>query len=242
MKILKITFVLAAIFLASSSYSQGNFGLYTGFENANFRFLESDPNDPVNFGYSSLESESEAFVQPKIGFIYENIFGERFATVWSLEIAQGRNKSSTRTALEESTQTLYDVAIEEKINGYKLGLGLDFSVYGELQYDQLQILINVTFIQQFSVHRFDSDLVGVNGKDISFLYSPYNLTTWEAANFESSFGSFLAVGPKVNFQLNDDFCVYGTGKYNVNLISSDGGDLVHQNGFFLNFGVKYMIY
>lgn len=242
MKSIKLILVTAAMACFINGYSQSNIGLYTGFEIANFSFLNSIPNDPIQFGYSSEESETEAFAQSKIGFIYENLFGERIASVWSLEVARGLNKSSTRTALEEASMQLYDVSFEEKISSYKIGVGLDFSVYGEMQYDPLQILINLTFIQQFSIHRFESDLVGVAGKEVSFLYSPYNLSTWEAPNAESSFGTFMAIGPKVNYQLNDDFCVYGTGKYNVNLVSSDGGDLVHQNGFFFNLGVKYMIY
>lgn len=242
MKLYKILTLSAALCSFSLSFSQFNIGVYSGFEVANFSFLESDPNDPVRFGYSSAESESYAFLQKKFGFIYENVFSERIALVWSLELAPGSNKTHQREFLDVATNRVFEEEITEKINGYKIGLGLDISVFGEIQYAPLQVLINLTFIQQFSVHTFDSDLKNVAGREVNFLYSPYNLTTWEENNLESSFGTFLAIGPKVNYQLNDDFAVFGTGKYNLNLVSSDGGNLIHNNGFFLNIGVKYMVY
>ena len=78
--------------------------------------------------------------------------------------------------------------------------------------------------------------------DFSSLYTPYNLLgDFENGN-ESSFATFIAAGPKVNYHLNDDICLFGTAKYNFNLVESDGGDLIHQNGYFLNIGLKYMVY
>lgn len=242
MKYIKLFILSAALFGFSISFSQFNIGVYSGFEIANFSFMESDPNDPIRVGYSSTESESSSFFQKKIGFIYENVISERIALVWSLELAPGNYKTHQRQFLDETSNLVLEEEINEKMSGYKIGLGLDIAVFGEIQYDPLQVLINATFIQQFSVHRFDSDLKNVGSKEVNFLYSPYNLTTWEAANAESSFGTFLAIGPKVNYQLNDDIMFFGTGKYNLNLVSSDGGDLVHNNGFFVNLGVKYMVF
>lgn len=227
---------------AVTSFSQFNIGLYTGFEVSNFSFMESDPNDPVRFGYSSNESESFRFTQNKIGLILENVIGERLALVWALEVAQGNEINYSRQALDVASNNLLDVSVNEKINGYKIGLGVDYSVYGEIHYDPLQILVSATFIQQFSLHKYDSDLANVKSREVSFLYAPYNHMTWEEPNSNLSFGTFFAIGPKVNYQLNDNFMIYGTGKYNLNLISSDGGDLIHNNGFFMNFGIKFMVY
>ena len=242
MKYIKILILSVGLFSFTSALSQFNIGLYTGFEVANFSFMESDPNDPIRFGYSSTESEASSFFQKKIGFILENVISERIALVWSLELAPGNYKTHQRQFLDEPSQLVFEEEISERMSGYKIGLGIDVAVLGEIQYDPIQVLINATFIQQFSVHQFDSELKNVANREVNFLYSPYNLTTWEAANAESSFGTFLAIGPKVNYQLNDDIMFFLTGKYNLNIVSSDGGDLVHKNGFFLNIGVKYMVY
>ncbi len=242
MKCIKTVSLLFVLLSFSTAFSQFNIGLYSGFEVANFSFMEAVPNDPIRFGYSSIESENSSFFQKKMGFIYENVLDERVALVWSLEWAPGNNKTFQREFLDVASNQVFEEEMTEKMSGYKIGLGLDISVFGEIHYDKLQVLINTTFIQQFSVHRFESELKNVAGREVGFLYTPYNLSTWEAVNVESSFGTFLAIGPKVNYQINNDFMIFGTGKYNLNIVKSDGGDLIHNNGFFLNVGVKYMVF
>lgn len=241
MKLFNITFLTLFLLVCSLGQAQTNLGMYTGIELANFQFMEGDPYNPEGMYYDqNLSAEKTAIIQRKIGFIYENIWNDRAGFTWCLEAALGRNQSRERKAFNNTSSQEFLLPIEERMSSFKINVGIDFSVIGEFYYDPLQVIINVSFIQQFSTHRFSSPLENIETLDYLAYYPGYNSLSFQEYGSQSSFGTFAAIGPKINYQLNDDWCAFGLVQYNFNLVSSGGGDLVHANGLFMNGGLKYM--
>lgn len=226
----------------SSIYSQENIGLYTGFEVSSFRLLETVTYDEEDYGYSKVESEdSYSFNQSKIGFIFEDIYGYRVAINYAAEYSFNSYKDFEREAFNYTTSKKFFIPTQEKFQGVKVVFGFDFSIIGEMQEDPLQVMINAVFIQQFTHYLVKSSQTNIKSIDYRAKSTIYNQLKQHDIVRELDFGSFIAVGPKVNYEIIPDFYIYGSAKYNYNLVEGDGSNIM-DNGFIYNMGLKYMLY
>ncbi|MDA9262012.1 hypothetical protein N9P38_01475 [Flavobacteriales bacterium] len=242
MKKAYFTLLIILGFYTSTLLSQGNIGLYTGLDVATFNLMEATTYEEENYGYERRESsESYSFLQSKIGFIYEDIFGDRIALNYAAEYSFNSYKKFEREAFNNSTSKVFLIPTQEKFQGVKFIFGFDFSVYGYMQEDPLQIMINAVFIQQFTHYMVQTDQSNIKSIDYSAKSFIYNQLQQHDVIRELDFGSFIAIGPKVNYEVSDDYYVYGSAKYNYNLVEGDGSNIMG-NGFIYNFGMKYMLF
>lgn len=239
----KVYFTLITFGLFSTSLlSQGNIGLYTGFEVSTFNLLEATTYDEEDYGYEKRESsESYSINQSKLGFIFEDIYGDRIAINYAAEYSFNSYKKFEREAFNNTNSSIFLIPTQEKFQGVKFIFGFDFSVYGYMQEDPLQIMINAVFIQQFTHYMVKTDKADIMSIDYYAKSFIYNQLKQHDVIRELDFGSFFAIGPKVNYEVFEDYYIYGSAKYNYNLVGGDGSNVM-SNGFIYNFGMKYMLF